>query len=64
MSDKHWAVFALRDIQNALDQDRYDVASCHIGDAIAAILARDEQDLDVPDRAAARDAKHGMRQTI
>ena len=43
MSDKHWAVFALRDIQNALDQDRYDVASCHIGDAIAAILARDER---------------------
>ena len=44
MKDKHWAVFALRDIQNALDGDRYDVAVCHINDAVAAILARDEQD--------------------
>ena len=44
MNEKHWAVFALRDIKNALDEKRYDVASCHIGDAIAAILARDAQD--------------------
>lgn len=44
MSDTHWAVFALRDIQNALDENRYDVASCHINDAIEAILARDAQD--------------------
>ncbi len=44
MSNNHWAVFALRDIQTALDCDKYDVASCHIDDAIAAILAQDEQD--------------------
>ncbi len=44
MTDKHWAVFALKDIKNALDADRYDVASYHIDDAIAAIMARDEQD--------------------
>lgn len=46
MTDKHWAIFALRDIRNALDENRYDVATCHINDAIAAILARDEQDHD------------------
>lgn len=44
MTEKHWAVFALRDIKDALDNDRYDVATCHINDAIAAILARDDQD--------------------
>ena len=44
MSNKHWAIFALRDIQTALDCDKYDVASCHIDDAIAAILSQDEQD--------------------
>ncbi|WP_227268027.1 hypothetical protein [Roseobacter weihaiensis] len=27
-----------------MDDNRYDVASCHINDAIEAILARDEQD--------------------
>ncbi len=59
MSDKHWAIFALRDIKNALDNDRYDVASCHIKDAIAAILARDEQDFDM------KEAKRAMdRQTV
>ncbi|MEM9576813.1 MAG: hypothetical protein AAF999_07340 [Pseudomonadota bacterium] len=46
MTDKHWAVFALKDIKNALDADRYDVASFHIDDAIAAIVARDDQDGD------------------
>lgn len=44
MTDKHWAIFALRDIQNAIDTDRYDVATFHIEDAIAAIEARDAQD--------------------
>ncbi|WP_253186801.1 hypothetical protein [Roseobacter denitrificans] len=44
MPSQHWAIFALRDIQTALDCDKYDVASCHIDDAIAAILAQDEQD--------------------
>ena len=44
MSEVHWAVFALKDLQIALDTNRYDVASHHIEDAIAAILARDDQD--------------------
>ena len=44
MKDKHWAVFALRDIKDALDAQRYDVACCHINDAIEALLARDAQD--------------------
>ena len=47
MSDQHWAIYALKDIRNALDDDRYDVAVCHIADAIDAILARDQQDFDV-----------------
>lgn len=46
MTDNHWAVFALKDIKNALDGERYDVATCHIDDAIAAILARDDQDTE------------------
>ena len=44
MTDLHWAVFALQDIQSAIDPERYDVASSHINDAIAAIIAVDEQD--------------------
>jgi hypothetical protein len=37
----NWAVFALRDISNALDKTRYDVAAHHIEDAIEAIIAQD-----------------------
>ncbi|MFK7764131.1 MAG: hypothetical protein AB8B62_12785 [Roseobacter sp.] len=59
MSDKHWAIFALRDIKNALDNDRYDVASCHIKDAIDAILSRDDQDFDMRETKQAVD-----RQTV
>lgn len=44
MTDIHWAILALRDINDALDQCRYDVASHHIDDAIFAIMARDAQD--------------------
>ncbi|MBW4708811.1 hypothetical protein KX928_13560 [Roseobacter sp. YSTF-M11] len=44
MTDVHWAVFALRDLNQAIDQKRYDVASYHINDAIYAIIARDAQD--------------------
>ena len=44
MSENHWAVFALRDIQSAIDPERYEVAAYHIEDAIEAILARDQQD--------------------
>ncbi len=43
MNTKHWAIFALRDIQNALDREKYDVAAYHIDDAIHAIAAMDEQ---------------------
>ena len=54
MTGNHWAIFALRDIQNAMDKDRYEVASYHIEDAIEAILARDQQDdahsLSIQDR--------------
>ncbi len=44
MTDTHWAILALRDINSALDRNRYDVASHHIDDAIFAIMARDAQD--------------------
>ena len=44
MTDIHWAILALRDINCALDRTRYDVASHHIDDAIFAIMARDAQD--------------------
>ncbi len=44
MTDTHWAILALRDINCALDRTRYDVASHHIDDAIFAIVARDAQD--------------------
>lgn len=54
MTDKHWAVFALNDIKNALDTDRYDVATHHISDAISAILARDEQDHETGDHKVSR----------
>ncbi|MDW3222036.1 MAG: hypothetical protein R8G34_04000 [Paracoccaceae bacterium] len=43
MTNSHWAIFALRDIQNSLDTTRYDVANQHIEDAIHAIVARDAQ---------------------
>ena len=60
MSDLHWAVHALRDIQSAIDSDRYDVAAFHIEDAIAAILARDDQDgQGVVDMTAMRDKMVG-----
>lgn len=52
MTNIHWAILALRDINCALDRNRYDVASHHIDDAIFAIMARDAQ--DVPKREAAR----------
>jgi hypothetical protein len=42
MNDLHWAVFALRDIQNALDDEKYEIAAHHIDDAINAILAVSE----------------------
>lgn len=45
MTDTHWAILALRDINCALDRNRYDVASHHIDDAIFAIMARDNQDI-------------------
>ncbi len=41
MTEMHWAVFALRDIQNALDKENYDAAACHINEAIEAIIASD-----------------------
>lgn len=41
MTEKHWAIFALRDIQNALDGEKYEIASYHIKDAIEAILDTD-----------------------
>ncbi|WP_299961881.1 hypothetical protein [uncultured Roseobacter sp.] len=44
MTDKHWAISALRDIYKALDKERYDVAAHHIDDAVFAIVARDAQD--------------------
>lgn len=37
MTDNHWAVYALRDIQNALSREDYPNASSHIDDAIRAI---------------------------
>jgi len=43
MSDNHWAIFALRDIQNALDRSKYNIAVHHIDDAIHAIIAIDEE---------------------
>lgn len=48
MTDTHWAILALRDINSALDRKRYDVAAHHIDDAIFAILARDAQDTPIP----------------
>ncbi|MEP2642745.1 hypothetical protein [Roseobacter sp.] len=51
MTDTHWAILALRDINAALDSARYDVASHHINDAIFAIIARDTQDTSGPSRA-------------
>jgi hypothetical protein len=50
MNDLHWAVFALRDIQNALEEEKYEIAAYHIDDAINAILAVGE---DCADYAAA-----------
>lgn len=55
MANEHWAIFALKDIQNAIDGDRYDVAMFHIEDAIAAIMARDEQDGPVPTHLIGQD---------
>ena len=52
MTNIHWAILALRDINCALDRQRYDVASHHIDDAIFAIMARDAQDTNK--RKAAR----------
>jgi hypothetical protein len=49
MNDKHWAIFALRDIQNALDREKYDVAAYHIDDAINAIISMDDDGEDMPD---------------
>jgi hypothetical protein len=49
MNDKHWAIFALRDIQNALDREKYDVAAYHIDDAINAIVAMDNDGDDMPE---------------
>ncbi len=46
LEDSHWAIYALKDIQSALCDARYDVARHHIADAIEAIVARDEQDED------------------
>ena len=43
MNDLHWAVFALRDIKNALDCEKYEIAAYHIDDAINAILAINEE---------------------
>ena len=37
MTNNHWAVYALRDIQNALTRENYPDASSHIDDAIKAI---------------------------
>jgi len=47
MNDNHWAIFALRDIQNALDRSKYDIAVHHIDDAIHAIIAIDQETMDV-----------------
>ncbi|WP_299675124.1 hypothetical protein [uncultured Roseobacter sp.] len=59
MTDIHWAILALRDINCALDRTRYDVASHHIDDAIFAIMARDSQDAVPP----ARSVSHGRAKT-
>lgn len=55
--DKHWAVLVLKDIQDALDQDRYDAATYHINDAINAILASDAQPLSGAGFAAPSERK-------
>ena len=55
MTDLHWAIFALRDIQNAIDAKRYEIACHHITDAIAAIIAVDEDgngEKDAADQSA------------
>ncbi|MEM1352766.1 MAG: hypothetical protein AAGF27_10500 [Pseudomonadota bacterium] len=44
MTDKHWAIFALNDIKNALDREKYESATYHISDAIEAILETDAGD--------------------
>lgn len=49
MNDKHWAIFALRDIQSALDRDKYDIAAHHIDDAIHAIIAIDDEETENAD---------------
>ena len=49
MTEKHWAISVLTDIQNALDRDKHDVASHLISDAIDAIL-----DSEDPGRSDAR----------
>lgn len=54
MTDNHWAVFALRDIKDALDEDHYTVASCHINDAIAAILASCDEEFDLQDHSLSK----------
>ena len=59
MSELHWAVFALRDIRDSLDCERYDVAAHHIDDAIAALLARDEQSNDEEESTSTRQADRG-----
>lgn len=44
MTKSHWAVFALRDIQNAIDKKRYEIAVHQIQDAIDTIIAIDGED--------------------
>ncbi|MFK7743971.1 MAG: hypothetical protein AB8B47_02865 [Roseobacter sp.] len=58
MQDLHWAVFALRDIKSALNEEQYEIAAHHISDAIAAILSVEETDVDMR-QAPVRDQHPG-----
>ena len=53
MSEKQWAIFALRDIQNALDKNKYEIAVHHLDDAINAIIAIDEEAVESADTKGA-----------
>ncbi|MEP3512446.1 MAG: hypothetical protein ABJN38_11865 [Lentilitoribacter sp.] len=58
MKSKHWAIFALNDIREALDEQEYEIASGHIEDAINAILVRDGQEIEARNRISKRRAKN------
>ena len=41
MTNATWAICVIKDLKNALDGKRYEVARAHLNDAAAAIIARD-----------------------